>query len=89
VKELIGRTTEVDVIDRANFRSQQLCAQRRRALPEFDARTERLLLEDAVDIFVKIQGEGRGPKSRAEYFRRHGQIIKFFGRGRYVATITP
>ena len=56
-KELIGRTTEPDVIDKANFRAQQIRHGRRAQIPGFDARKERLLVEDAADIFLKLHGE--------------------------------
>src|SRR5262249_35828805 len=69
-KELIGRTTEPDVIDRANFRAQQLRHQRRAEIPGFDARKQRLLVEDAADLFFQLHGEKRESKKGVKQFIR-------------------
>jgi hypothetical protein len=39
-KQLIGRTSEPDAIDKANFQAQQLRHQRRSPIPGFDVRGE-------------------------------------------------
>jgi hypothetical protein len=39
-KELIGRTSEPGIIDKANFRSQQIRRGRRSQIPGFDARKD-------------------------------------------------
>src|ERR1700739_3001253 len=58
-KELIGRTTDADAIDRANYRSQQIRHRRRAEIPGFETRRERLLMEDAADLFFKLHGARR------------------------------
>jgi integrase len=87
-KELIGRTTEVDAIDRANFRSQQIRHHRRAELPGFEARRERLLMEDAADLFWKLHGEKRQSAKGAKQFIRYARLIKEAWSGRYADTIT-
>src|SRR5260221_8775206 len=58
-KELMGSVDEPDVIDRANFRAQQIRQQRRAEIPGFDARKQRMLMEDAADLFLKLPGRQR------------------------------
>jgi integrase len=87
-KELIGRTTEPDVIDKANFRAQQIRHGRRAQIPGFDARKERLLAEDAADIFLKLHGEKRRSRKGVGQFVRHVRLIKEAWGGRYVDSIT-
>src|SRR5262245_52766327 len=87
-KELIGRTTEPDVIDRANFRAQHLRHERRAEIPGFDARRQRLLIEDAADLFLRLHGEKRESKQGIKVFARYVRQIKQAWGGRYVDTIT-
>jgi integrase len=86
-KELIGRTTAPDVIDRANFRAQQLHHNRRSEIPGFDARKQRLLMEDAADLFLRLHGEKRESKQGIKVFARYVRYIKEAWGGRYVDTI--
>lgn len=87
-KELIGRTTEPDVIDRANFRAQQV-RQRRRADGEgFEPRRARLLMEDAADLFLKLHAEKRQSAKGIKQFVRYVRLIKEAWSGRYVDTMT-
>lgn len=87
-KELIGRTSAPGVIDRANARSQQLTAGLRAGVPGHDVRRERMLVEDAVDLFVKLHGENRHSIKGARQFVRHGEIIKAAWAGRFVDSIS-
>src|SRR6266581_1552166 len=87
-KELIGRTTEVDAIDRANFRSQQIRHHRRAEIPGFEPRRERLLMEDAADLFLKLHGEKRQSAKGAKQFTRYARLVKEVWSGRYVDTMT-
>ena len=87
-KELIGRTTEPAVIDKANFRAQQIRHGRRAQIPGFDARKARLLVEDAADTFLKLHGEKRQSKKGVKQFVRHVRLIKEAWSGRYVDSIT-
>ncbi len=88
-KELIGRTTDADAIDRANFRSQQIRHHRRADLPGFEARRERLLTEDAAEIFLKLHGSKRQSTKGAKQFARYAhRLIKEAWGGRYADTIT-
>src|SRR5262249_25601933 len=86
-KELIGRTTQTDVIGRANFRAQQIHQQRRTEIPGFDPRKQRLLLEDAADLFLRLHGEKRDSKKGTKQFVRYVRNIKQAWGGRYVDTI--
>src|SRR5713101_1272239 len=70
-KELIGRTTDIDSIDRANFRAQQIRHHRRAGIPGFDARKHRMLIEDAADIFLKLHGEKRQSQKGIKQFVRY------------------
>lgn len=87
-KELIGRTTEPDVIDRANFRAQQVRHRRRAEGLEFDVRRARLLMEDAADIFFKLHGEKRQSAKGAKQFARYTRLIREAWSGRYADTMT-
>jgi integrase len=82
-KELIGRTTEIDVIDKANFRAQHIRHSRRSQIPDFDARKQRLLMEDAADLFLKLHGEKRRSRKGAKQFVRYVRLIKEAWGGRY------
>src|SRR5215218_5109695 len=86
-KELIGRTTDVDVIDRANFRAQNLRQGRRAEIPGFELRRQRLLMEDAADLFLKLHGERRKSRKSVVQFRRHVRLIKQAWSGRYADAI--
>ncbi len=86
-KQLIGRTTEPDVIDRGNFRAQQLRHERRSEIPGFDARKQRLLVQDAADLFLRLHGEKRESKAGIKVFARYTRLIKQAWSGRYVDTI--
>jgi integrase len=86
-KQLIGRTSEPDVIDRANFRAQQLRHERRAEIPGFDARKQRLLVEDAADLFLRLHGEKRESKAGIQVFARYTRLMKQAWGGRYVDTI--
>jgi integrase len=83
-KELIGRTTDVDVFDKANFRAQQIRNGRRASIPGFDARRQRLLVEDAADLFLKLHGEKRPSAKGVKQFARYVRLIKQAWSGRYV-----
>jgi hypothetical protein len=83
-KELIGRTTDIDVIDKANFRAQHIRNGRRAQVPDFDPRKQRLLMEDAVDLFLKLHGEKRQSAKGIKQFRRHARLVKQAWAGRYV-----
>jgi len=87
-KELIGPVDQPDVIDRANFRAQQIRQQRRAEIPGFDARKQRLLMEDAADLFLKLHGHKRQSVKGAKQFVRYARLIKEAWAGRYVDTIT-
>ncbi len=87
-KELIGRTVETDVIDRANFRAQQLRHNRRSEIPGFDTRKQRLMVEDAADLFLRLHGEKRESKKGVKQFVRYVRLIKQAWSRRYVDTIS-
>ncbi len=87
-KELIGRTTEPDTIDRANLRAQQVRHRRRVEIPGFEPRRERLLMEDAADLFLKLHGEKRQSTKGTKQFERYVRLIKQFWTGRYADTMT-
>ena len=87
-KELIGRTAEIEVIDKANFRAQQIRQGRRSAIPGFDGRRERLLAEDAADLFLRLHGEKRQSQKGVKQFVRHVRLIKEAWGGRYIDAIT-
>src|SRR5712691_11434307 len=82
-KELIGRTTEADTIDRANLRAQQVRHRRRVEIPGFEPRRERLLMEDAADLFLKLHGEKRQSIKGTKQFVRYVRLIKEAWGGRY------
>jgi integrase len=88
-KELIGRTTDVEAIDQANFRAQQLRATRRIGVPGFEGKRERILVEDAADLFLRLHGEQRTSRKGIKQFARYVTLIKAAWAGRYVDTITP
>jgi integrase len=87
-KELIGRTSELDAIDRANFRAQQIRHRRRADGAEFEARKQRLLMEDAADLFFRLHGEKRPSVKGIKQFARYVRLIKEFWAGRYADTMT-
>ncbi len=87
-KELIGRTTDPEVIDRANFRAQQIRHDRRCEIPGFDPRKKRLLVEDVADLFLKLHGEKRQSTKGIKQFVRYVRLIKEAWRGRYVDSMT-
>lgn len=87
-KELIGRTTETDAIDRANYRAQQIRHRRRADVPGFEARRERLLMEDAADLLLKLHGEKRQSAKGIKQFARYARLIKEAWSGRYADTMT-
>ena len=86
-KELIGRTTETDAIERANYRSQQVRYDRRGEIPGFRARRERLLMEDAADFFFKFHGQKRTSAKGVKQFVRYTRLIKQMWSGRYLDTM--
>lgn len=88
-RELIGRTTDVDVIDRANFRAQQIRHDKRRQIPGFHVREERLPVERAADLFFELHGKKRRSAKGVKQFIRYVRLIKEAWTGRYVDTITP
>jgi len=83
-KQLIGRTSDPEVIDKANFRAQQIRHDRRAQITGFDARKERLLMEDAADLFLKLHGEKRDSRKGAKQFARYVRLMKEVWTGRYV-----
>ena len=87
-KELIGRTTDADAIDRANFRAQQIRHHRRAEIPGFDARKHGMLVEDAANIFLKLHGEKRESGKGVKQFVRYVRLMKEAWGGRYIDTIT-
>lgn len=87
-KELVGRTTEADAIDRANFRAQQIRHRRRTDVPGFEARRERLLMEDASDLFFRLHGQKRQSSKGVKQFARYTRLIKEAWSGRYADTLT-
>lgn len=87
-KELIGRTTEADAVDRANFRAQQIRHHRRADVPGFEARRERLLMEDASDLFLRLHGQKRQSTKGVKQFARYTRLIKDAWCGRYADTMT-
>ena len=87
-KELIGRTIEAEVIDRANFRAQQVRHRRRADGDGFEPRRARLLMEDAADLFLKLHGEKRQSAKGVKQFVRYVRLIKEAWRGRYADTMT-
>jgi integrase len=87
-KELIGRTTDIDSIDRANFRAQQIRHHKRAEIPGFEARRARLLMEDAGDLFLKLHGQKRSSAKGVKQFARYVRLIKEIWRGRYADTMT-
>ena len=87
-KELVGRTTEPDAIDRANFRAQQVRHRRRADGDGFEPRRARLLMEDASDLFLKLHGEKRQSAKGIKQFVRYARLIKETWRGRYADTMT-
>jgi integrase len=87
-KELIGRTTEPEAIDRANFRAQQVRHRRRAEGEGFEPRRARLLMEDAADLFLKLHGEKRQSAKGVKQFIRYVRLIKEAWRGRYADTMT-
>src|SRR5216683_3413808 len=82
-KELIGRTTDVDVFDKANFRAQHIRQGRRAGIPDFEPRKQRLLMEDAADLFLKLHGEKRRSAKGVKQFFRYVRLIKQMWSGRY------
>src|SRR2546427_7076659 len=87
-KQLIGRTTEPDAIDKANYQAQQLRHQRRAPIPGFDVRRQRILVEDAADLFLRLHGEKRESKGGIKQFARYVRLMKEAWGGRFVDTIT-
>src|SRR5262245_27951019 len=87
-KQIIGRTCEADVIDKANFRELQIRHQIRAQVPGFDVRKQRMLVEDAPDLFLRLHGEKRESKRGVKQFVRHVRLIKEAWGGRYIDTIT-
>ena len=87
-KELIGRTTEPEALDRANFRAQQVRHRRRADGSDFQARRVRLLMEDAADLFLKWHGEKRRSAKGVKQFSRYARLMKEAWTGRYVDTMT-
>jgi integrase len=86
-KELIGRTTDADVIDRANMRAQYLRSTRHTD----DAtvfRKQRMLVDDAADLFLRLHGLRPGPAKNRQQFVRYTRLMKATWRGRYVDTMT-
>ena len=88
-KELIGRTAEPNVLDKANFRAQQIRHARRAQIPGFEATRQRLLLEDAVDLFLRLHGVNRESTKGAKQFERYVRLWKEFWSGRYLDTLAP
>lgn len=87
-KELIGNAGDVSAIDQANFRAQQIHQQRRVAVPGFEARRERMLVEDAAELFLNLHGMKRKSRKGIKGFVRYVRLIKEAWRGRYVDTLT-
>jgi len=86
-KELVGRTTDVDVFDRANARAQHLRNNRRILGSDFEPRKQRLLVEDAADLFLRLHGSKRESTKSVADFRRYVRLIKRAWTGRYVDAI--
>ena len=87
-KEVIGRTSEPTVIDKANFRAQQIRLGRRAQIAGFEARKERLLMEDAADLFVRLHGERRQSRKGAKQFVRFARLIRAAWTGRYADSMS-
>lgn len=87
-KELIGRTAEPEVIDHANFRAITIRHGRRAQGSDFEPRRTRLLMEDAVDLFLKLHGEKRSSKKGVKQFVRYARLLKECWSGRYADTVT-
>src|SRR5436190_22800721 len=87
-KELVGKTSEVDAIEKANFRAQQIRQQRRGQIPGFDPRKQRILAEDAADLFLRLHGEKRESRKGIKQFVRYVRLVKSAWSGRYVDSIT-
>jgi integrase len=87
-KELIGRTADAEIIDKANYRAQQLRCARRAQIPGFEFRRQRLLIDDAASIFLKLHGEKRQSQKGVKQFRRYARLIKETWSGRYADSIT-
>jgi integrase len=87
-KELIGKTTDPEVIDRANFRAIAIRHGRRRQGSDFEPRKARLLVQDAADLFLRLHGEKRQSIKGAKQFSRYVRFIKEAWSDRYVDTIT-
>jgi integrase len=86
-KELIGRTTDLDVIDRANFRAQELRYGRWSSPKDLPMKRRRLLMEDAADLFLKLHGEKRSSAKGIKQFGRYVRLIKRAWSGRYVDSL--
>jgi integrase len=86
-KELIGRTTDVDVIEKANVRARHLRSSRRSTDSMFEPRWQRLLVEDAADLFMRFHGAPREARKNAGQFARYVRLIKHAWSGRYVDTL--
>jgi integrase len=83
-KELVGRTTDANVIDKANFRAQALRYSRWSDGAGFEGRKQRLLMEDAADLFLRLHGEKRPSQKGIKQFKRYVRLIKEAWSGRYV-----
>ena len=87
-KELIGRASEAEVIDRANFRALTIRQARRSQGSEFEPRRVRLLVEDAADLFLRLHGEKRQSTKGIKQFVRYVRLMKQAWSGRYADAIT-
>lgn len=87
-KELIGRTSELEAIDKANFRAQQIRYQRRAPVAGFDPRRQRILVEDAANLFLTLHGEKRQSAKGAKQFVRYVRLMKEAWAGRYVDSMS-
>src|SRR5262249_24507649 len=86
-KELMGLTTDPEVIDKANFRAQQIRLDRRSQVPGYETRKKRLLLEDAADLYFKLHGVKRQSEKGKKQFIRYVRLMKEAWTGRYVDTL--
>ncbi|MGI9072745.1 MAG: tyrosine-type recombinase/integrase [Bryobacteraceae bacterium] len=86
-KELTGRTTDPEAIDKANFRILQIRRARRAQIPGFDSRKQRLLVEDAADLFLRLHGQKRQSRKGIKQFVRYVRLIKAIWGGRYIDAV--
>lgn len=88
-KEWIGRTDDTNVADRAIAKWHQLKNQQRLDQLGINEANQRMLMEDAADIFFKLHGQKRESKKGIKQFERYIRLWKEFWKDRFVDTMTP